>query len=264
MNRRHLLATAGVVALSPLVASDDASLPSEPTAVDSVESCGPAALSVSDRLTSDHGDPPWHYVDSGLTPSVAIQNERAESLTVSVDIDQSDALTETYTLESGERIVERSVLEIDWSVTATVQIEGETTQRVAWPHQSGYRHGIAITPDGLEVGWIPPLDGPGDTQHDCYAGDDAPITLRSRGTARTMTVTVVDRCTDTGTTDTVTVAADGMERLVGVLENGGLYDVTIDAEDGPTETYEFDETCWGLEAGIDEDGDLHVDRMMID
>lgn len=264
MKRRHLLSTAGLVALSPLVGADDPVRPSESDASVPDGDCGATTLSVSERLTADHGDPPVHYVDSRTTPSLVVQNERPDRVTVTVDIDQRDALTETYTLEPGERVVERSAVRVDWNVTSTVRIEGEGERRVAWPHQSAYRHGIALTLDGLEVGWIPPLDGVGDVQHDCYAGDEAPLQLVSLGDARTVTVDVVDLCTTAETTETVELGADGGESLSNVLTSGGLYDVTVAVEDGPTETYEYREECGGLEAAVDENGNLYIRPLLID
>lgn len=83
---------------------------------------------------------------------------------------------ERYDLAPGERVVERSALPTDGTRVATVTIDGETASG-SWDGLSCYRHGIAVGPDETEFGLVAPLSGPGDTQHDCYEGDDASIRM---------------------------------------------------------------------------------------
>ncbi|WP_259532850.1 hypothetical protein [Halalkaliarchaeum sp. AArc-CO] len=82
-------------------------------------------------------------------------------------------LAETYMLEPGERVVKASGFEARSEVSGRVTIDGEERHRLLWPERSCYRHGIALGSEAIETGWVEPLEGPGDTQHDCYAGVDA-------------------------------------------------------------------------------------------
>jgi hypothetical protein len=146
---------------------------------------------------------------------------------------------------------------------ATVTIEGETASG-SWEGRSCYRHGIAIGPDEVEFSLVEPLSGPGDTQHDCYAGDDASIRIYNGGTERTVSLRVVDQCTGTTTTETFEMAPDDVESVGDAIENGGVYDATVSAEGGGEDTYEFENDCWGVSASIDTDGEVTVRRMAID
>lgn len=268
MNRRQLLTTAGVALSASYsgcignVDGEDPVTPSSGTTSEVSDDCGPAEYSLSELFTTEIGDPSSCF--TGATPSVAIENERDETLTVTVNIDNEDAITETYTLASDERIVERSAFEAEAGVTGIVSIDGEVEQRVEWPDRSCYRHGIALTPDGVEIGLVEPLRGPGDTQHDCYAGDDALVSVHSVGESRTITVKIVDLCAETASTQTVDLSADESERVTGALTTGGMYDVTVDVKDGDSQTYEFYEGCWGVEISIEEDGEVRLHEMAID
>lgn len=272
MNRRTLLAAVPAAA-TPVVGclddgsgggeagSDDAVTPSSDDDAEPDDGCGPAAQSLSDLLTRETGDPA-DCPDSAST-SFALENERDESLEVSVDVEGEDALAGTYALEPGERVVEGSALEPAAEVAGTVTVDGEETA-VSWPDRSCYRHGIALTPDGVENGWVEPLQGPGDTQHDCYAGDDALLRVGSVGESRTVAVTVVDRCAGTEVTETFEVDADGSEQARGLLTNGGAYDLEIDVEEGESATHEFADDCWGAVIGVEADGEVRVHGVEID
>lgn len=225
------------------------------------DGCGPAALSLSELFTDETGDRSFCF--DGATPSLAIENERDETLTVTVDVETDGAITETYTLESGERVVERNAFEAKARLTGTVTVDGEGEQSIEWPERSCYRHGIALTPDGIEIGRIEPLSGPGDTQHDCYPGDGVPLRVRSAD-ARTVTVEITDLCTGTNVTETLEPNADETARLDDVLANGGTYTVAVDVEGGQSRTHEFREDCWGVSVAVDGDGTVRVDGIAID
>ncbi|OVE83524.1 hypothetical protein [Natronolimnobius baerhuensis] len=271
MNRRDLFAIAGSGVTIPVVgclqrgsSNTDVLTPSPSIDTEAPADCGPAALSLSERLGDNPGDEGPCPEDA--KPAIAVENERDEDVTVSVDIDHDDALTESYALDSGERVLERQAfqsVESGWfgstELRATIQIENEPDREVVWPDRSCYRHAIAIVPDGLEIGWIEPLDGVGDIDHDCYTGDTVSFRLESLGEVRTVSVTIVDVCAETETTETVDAGAyeEGVW-LSDVLTNGGVYEITVSVENGPTETYAFDAECGGLNAVIDEDGDLDV------
>lgn len=273
MNRREILAGVGASLSAPLCgclsgetsgngsgSGGDAVTPNEPTPP-SDGACSPAERPLSALLTDETGDPT--ACPDRATPSLAIESERAASITVDVGEDDEGGFSETYELDPDERIVEGRAFDAATDLTGTVSVDGEETA-VAWPERSCYRHGIAVTSDGVEIGWIEPLSGPGDTQHDCYAGDEVPVEISLEGEARTVEVTVTDLCADDEATQTLDVVEDGVERIDGLLANGGRYDLEASVDGGNTETYEFREACWGVSIGIDEDGDLRIDRIAID
>ena len=282
MERRRLLAMAalGVGSLTGCIADGTAPQSTEstndtetPTATPTRDGvviptptgrCGTAAVPQSAQFVDDGGDSPACF--EGAEPSLAIENEREDEITVTVEIESGaeTVLDTTYTLPSDDRVVEQRTLTAQEDQTATVTVEGEEPETGSWTGTSCYRHGISLTSDGVSFGLVPPLSGPGDTQHDCYAGDPATISLRSEAVAQTVTVHVVDHCGETVVDETITVAADGVERLDDGIENGGLYDVIFAVDDGGVETFEFDDQCWGISAAVDENGNVTAHQTQID
>lgn len=228
------------------------SLPESPASGD----CGVAAEPTSARLTDAVGDP--EYCFDGATPDLVVANERDRPVSATVSV---STVEEDFDLDADERVVERSAFEAAPDLAATVTVDGEE-YTWTWDERSCYRHAIAIVDDGVEFGRIEPLEGPGDTQHDCYPGRPTEIRLGAEGSPRTVTVTIDDRCTGTRTTETVDV--DGGARLGDALVNGGNYDVAVDVHDGGSAVYEYREMCWGLIASIDEDGAVHIYERGID
>lgn len=228
------------------------------------DSCGAATEPLSSQLVSEGGT---EACFDGAEPSLAIENERGESIEAAVEItvgrSESPVLAEQYELKSGERVVERSALPADGDRVATVTI-GDETKRGTWEGISCYRHGITVGSDTVEFGLVPPLSGPGDTQHDCYAGDSASIRIDNGARAQSVGLRVVDRCAETTVEETFEMEPNDVERVRDVIVNGGTYDITIEVEDGGSEIYAFEEECWGLSASIDTDGEVTVRQMMID
>lgn len=270
MKRRALLATAALGGgailggcLDEAGESDDGN-GSEPPTGSSGETpagdCGPAADPLSELLGDDSGDLDACF--EGATPDLVVENGRGDALAATVAVD--DVFEESYDLEPGERAIERGPFEAAAGLEVTVTLEDGIELTESWDERSCYRHGVAITDDGLEVGWVEPLQGPGDTQHDCYPGSDAPLEVGNVGEPRTVTVTIEDRCAGTSTTETLELEADDGDRLDGLLESGGVYDVTVDVEGGEAETYEFHEGCWGVSALVDEDGGVRIGQLGID
>ena len=271
INRRQILATTGF-ALSTSVAGcitdtrrttgDSPITPAPGTPPSSSGDCGPAERSVSELLTAETGDS--SYCPEAAEPSLAVENERDEHHTVTVELSTEEGFTESYTLDPDERAVESTAFRTEAEISGTVRIDDDERYSVTWPDRSCFRHGIALTPDGIEIGWIEPLSGPGDTQHDCYAADTAQLRLISAGKARTVTVTVADRCANSESTKTVELAADEVETSNDTLTNGGMYTLTVDVHDGGSETYDFHETCWGVSALVDEAGEIRMENISID
>ncbi|ADJ16149.1 hypothetical protein [Halalkalicoccus jeotgali] len=227
-------------------------------------SCGLAAEPLSSRFADDGGTDACF---DGAEPSLEVENERDEPIEAAVEISVGGAdgpvLAERYELDPGERTVERRALPAHGERTAQVTIDGGT-ESGSWEEPSCYRHGIGIGPDGIGFGLVEPMSGLGDTQHDCYAGDDAIIRIYNDGTERTVRLQVVDHCAGTTAVETFGMEPDGVESVRGAIVNGGVYDVTVSAEDGGEETFEFANDCGGLLASIDGDGAVAIREMAID
>lgn len=227
-------------------------------------SCGVVTQSLSSQLVSEGGTDACF---DGAEPSLAVENERDEPVEATVEITAGESddplFSKRFDLDPDERLVERSALPADGDRVATVTVAGETASG-SWERTSCYRHGIAITREEIEFGLVPPMAGPGDTQHDCYAGDDADIRIYNGETAQTVSLHVVDHCAETTATETFEMEADGVERARGTIANGGIYDVTVSVEDGGEETYEFENDCWGLSASVDGDGEVVIHQVAID
>ena len=276
MKRRAILAATGA-SVSAVVAgcldgslggdtsSNDAVTPTAGTHSELGEDCGPADRPLSELLTDDTGEP--SRCPDGASPSFAIENERAESVSVAVELRDGETFSESYTLEPGERVVERRVFEVETDLTGTVVVDGDETA-LEWPETSCYRHAIALTDDGVAVGWVAPFQGPGDAQHDCYAGDDARLSLRSRRSLLedpgTLAVTVTDRCRGRETTESFHLEPEDFEQIDHLLRNGAVYDVTAAFEGGEPETVAFHEDCWGVDVIVDEDEEIRFEKKLID
>lgn len=283
MNRRRLLAATGVALASPLSGCLNRSsggtggrndgpvtpvgrTPSTPDE----DGCGSAGPPLSARLTDNTGDPDFCF--DGARPSLAVENERAERLTVTLQLDaededgevDGDGFAETYVLDPGARAVEPAGFEARPGIGGTVHVEDDGAWTVEWPERSCYRYGVALGPNGVEIGWVEPLKGRGDTQHDCYPGTEVPLEIQASGAERTVDVTIHDRCTGATFEDRVQIAADRRERIEDELVSGGVYDVALDVEDGGSGTYEFHDGCWGVVAGIGEDGEVELRQRAID
>lgn len=240
--------------------SDGSELPeNEPSG-----SCGLAAEPLSSRFVNDGGTDACF---DGAEPSLAVANERDEPVEAAVEISahgsDEPVLSGRYNLDPGERTVERRALPAHGERTARVTIDGGT-ESGSWGEASCYRHGIAIGPDEVGFGLVAPMSGPGDTQHDCYAGDGAAIRIYNGGAARTVRLQVVDHCAGTTATEPFEMEPDGVESVRDAIVNGGVYDVTVSAEDGGEGTYEFANDCGGLSASIDSDGGVEIWGMAID
>lgn len=265
MNRRRILAAVGGAVLLPsagcIEPADgeraDLVTPSSAAATEVGENCGPGEQPLAARFTDEPDDST--FCTDSAEPSLAVENQREDPVTVTVDID--DAMTETYALEPGDRIVERSAFVVRSKVTGTVSVNGEPDHRVKWPARSCHRHGIVLTSDGVEIGWVERLAGPGDTIHDCYAGDDATVGVYSLGESRTIEVTIDDLCAETTYTDTFEVDAGEGAFIRDVLTNGGMYDVTVNIDGGESQTYEFYEGCRGVEVIVEEDGTVRIGQI---
>lgn len=271
MNRRALLSSivAGVGFAGCLGRSDPSPKPADdgPLEVEpSVPSgsCGIAAEPLSTQLVPEGGS---EACFDGAEPSLAVENEREEPIEAAVEISlegtEAPLFAERYDLAPGERVVEHSALPADGDRMMTVTV-GDETESGSWEGLSCYRHGIAIGLDGIEFGLIPPMSGPGDTQHDCYAGDDASIRIYNGDGTWTVTLRVVDRCEGSTVEETFEMGPNDVESVSDLIVNGGISDVTASVEGGGEESYAFEEECGGLSTSVGGDGGVDIRRMAID
>lgn len=136
----------------PTVSTDEVTIPS-PTGT-----CGAAAEPQSAKFVDDGGDDS-PACREGAEPSLAIENERNEQLTLAVEVasDEIPIFEESYTLSPVDRIVEQHALSAHEKHTASVVVDGEESVAGEWAEISCYRHGISVTAKDIEFGHVPPL-----------------------------------------------------------------------------------------------------------
>ena len=272
MKRRALLATTGTALAAPLGgclapgpdsgSSDDVLTPSAASASAPPDGCGPADRPLSALLVDDPGRQPACY--DGAEPAFTAMNERTEPVTLSVALGDDGHFAERYELASGERVVHGRAFDAAPDITGTVTVAGEEWA-VRWPERACYHHAVAVTPEGIQIGWLEPIDGPADTQHDCYPGDSASVQVWSSGGSHEVTVTIEDQCAETTDTETFGLSGEESEWLSGVLVSGGTYTVTVSVADGEEDAYAFRDGCGGVAAAIDEAGQItHLGQFGID
>lgn len=273
-NRRTLLAAVGTtaslsvagcletLASSPSRSADGPVVPVARNGTDHVEdNCGPASRSISELLTNQPGDPVHCF--EGATPSFVIENERSDSVSVDIDLESNTTFVASYELDPNEQVVESNGFEAGESTTGTITVADETWE-VDWPRRSCYRYGVSILPETVEIGWVKPISGPGDTQHDCYPGSALPIEIRSAGESRTVDIALVDRCDGTTVEESISIGAGEHDRLDNRLVSGGVYDVSVDIDGGETTAKNFDPICWGVTVRIQKDGKILIGELAID
>ncbi|GAB3040280.1 hypothetical protein GCM10025298_31960 [Natronobiforma cellulositropha] len=224
------------------------------------DGCGPAAYPLSALLSRERGRHSRDPCFDGATTALAVENERDGPVDAAVTVTTSSGSTvleRSYRLSAQERRLESNVLDGNETHTATVTIDGESTT-ASWDGPSCYRHGLAILPEGLAIGYVEPDGGIGDTQYDCYAGDDTVLFLSNDGLARTVAVEVVDDCHGETADRTLEVGAGERARIDGVLEAGGRFTVRIDVAGDRTASFTLSAVCRGVEVRIDEDGTVEA------
>lgn len=227
--------------------------------------CSAATTPMSRKLVDAGGDDEG-FCYEGATTALAVENERDDSVALVLEVTSGEesVLTESYDLDPGERVVEGGTIDAHSDHEFRVSIDGEETTVGSWEGTSCFRHGVAVTSEGVVFGLVPPLSGPGDTMHDCYAGDDAHLSIYNGSAAHSVSVVVADHCADSTTEETFEIEPDDVEQATDLFVAGGRYDVTIDVAGGDSETYDFHEECWGLTASIDEDGGVTIQQIQIE
>ena len=224
-----------------------------------------AAVPLSEQLTDEVPDDQHVVCSDDREPSLVVANEREEATTVVVEAGEGAKRVEIGPLElaPGERSVHSRVVAAGAFDELAATVDGEST---TWdPEESGplcYRRGAVVTDDGVEFGYIEPLAGPGDAQHDCYAGDPAQIAIYNEDRTAVVELSVSDHCGDDDAEFEIELEPDEVVRKREALTNGGIADVAV-ALDDATASHRFDEECWGLEIGI-VDGEPEIQPMAID
>ena len=210
------------------------------------ENCGPSELPLSALLT-DRRRRPDAYDEtcnhSSAITSLAIENERDQPIDVRVGIESADRayqFDEEYTLESDQRIVEEYEISAHDDYAVTIDIEGGETVTGTWEGSSCFRRGIAILPDGAAIGYVEPFFGPGDASYDYYAGDDAMVIVRNGDSPQKLYIQIDDLCRDETVEKVMDIDPDGHASLHDLLTVGGVYEVTVEVEDGESATERFD------------------------
>ena len=244
---------------------DSNEIPAEPSG----GTCGPADEDLEAILTDDPGGDPM--CPESMYPTLVIENVRDERIVALVTLDGVETVEEEVELEPGERALPGRIVPTTDGLEVTVEgdaddgePDSEGVMTGSWKFRSCRRHAILVGDDDVETGYVSPLSGPGDVDHDCYAGDRAGLRIYNEYVERTVTVLIDDRCAGTRHTEEVTLGVGDVESISDGLVSGGVYDVTVVLEDGTSETYEFHEECWGVGVGIDEDGEIAIHQMAID
>ena len=234
---------------------DDSSLDDHPdttVSLDSIETpslgenCGPSEFPLSALLTDQRRRPDAddeRCNHSGAITSLAIENERDQPIDVTVGIESADRsyqFDEGYALESDQRIVEEYEISAHDEYAVTIDIEGGETVTGTWEGKSCFRRGIAILPDGAAIGYVEPFFGPGDASYDYYAGDDAMLIVSNGNSPQTVHVQIDDLCRDETIEKVMEIDPDGIASLDDILTVGGVYEVTVEVEDGESATELFD------------------------
>lgn len=222
------------------------------------DACSPASRPLSARLV----DEPGGRCHASARPTFVVANERETAADVTVEVESETSSSATYALDPGERSSAERPVELGEPLAGTITVDGER-RAIEWPERSCLRHAVAITTDGIETGWIEPTEGPGDTQHDCYAGDAAGVWVSNAGDPRTITVTAADRCDGTTSSETLTVADGGSTKTEPLLVQGRDYELTVEGDGVEADTVAYHGHCWQPYVEIAADGTVSVQQVPV-
>lgn len=277
MQRRHLLAAAGGALAGGLAGClGVGERPEIRTAIDRPRAdrsepgagCSDALQRpLSERLIDDPGEDPGERHGTCSEPALAVANVRAAAVDVELELplardrarkpSQQRQIEAGLELQPGERVVLRHAVEPGAPLAGTVVVDGDE-HAVEWPARSCRRHGLAIVPDGVEIGWIEPAAGWGGPQHFCYVGETLPVRVRNRGGARTVRVAIEDPCTGSERSQRFAFASEGSKLLDEPAVTGRDYEIEVDGirVDAASATYEGH--CQPPQVLIDRDGAVEV------
>lgn len=215
--------------------------------------CGPAGQRLSELLTDDAGpacDDPYRTTD------LRIENERGTALTAGVRIEheESTVFEADADLEPGEYVDEEPEISPEQFDTVTVTLPDGSEFTDSWSGDSCRLHGVAIGEDGIEAGYVEPVDGVVDGAGTCYPERENRFRVsNSTEDSQTVTATIVDHCAETTTESTMELRGGGAEIVTKTLLTGGRYTVAVDVENGPGATGEYGADCGPFRVIILED-----------
>ena len=191
---------------------------------------------------------------------LVVENERESS--VSVDLEatptdgEHDPVTRSYDLAPGERALGDRALTAGVAYDVAVT-DGTSSETGRWPAGSCYRRGVALA-DEIAIGLVEPYRGPGDGQHDCYAGDSRRLRLYNGDDDRSVAVVVRDECNRARVEETYDLAAGDVRRVSDAFLAGEPVTVSVSGSGVDDVEETFENPCWGLSARIDADGNVSI------
>lgn len=224
--------------------------------------CGPATAKLSNFLTGELGP---EYDSSQRTLDIRIENERDSSLAADVRIEHGEStLWESgFDIGPGEHVDESPDISADRLDSVFVTLSDGNKFTDSWSGDSCRLHGVAVAPDGIDAGYLQPVDGSVDSNWACYPKRENEFrVVNSTEESQTGTATVVDHCAETTVTEsTMELRRGEHETVTESLLTGGRYTVAVDVENGPGATSEYGEDCGRFRASVNED-EIHFNNMI--
>lgn len=214
--------------------------------------CASAAALLSERMTST-----WEQTlncPEDEATALEIQNETERPRTVDIRIlDGSDEerLTREKTLASHEwtKIGDAIPTNTDISIEVTTGDGEERAREFSAP--VCVRLGVVFDPDGVEIGFVPPLYGHPDTMHDCYTREAAPVRFTNHSELEALEFSVVDNCREEVRRHSIDLRSGRPVTYDDLLEAGGHYELIAEVPSGSRATYSFHDECVGVNVVID-------------
>lgn len=221
-----------------------------PTIPDPTGECGPASLPPAERLTADPGGD----CDDDAEPQLALMNDWSEQVSARVTIETNDetVFERTFVLGPDEYTTVDPGIPVVQMETVTASIEDRSAYAASWPNESCKLHAVAITPDGIEAGYLDPVSGTGGLPR-CYAGEAHEVELHNRTMDYLdVTITAVDHCAEVTRSISLEINPQGTRLLDLSLAIGGIYTIVGEVHGGGADTYELEDSCGKVEIEIEE------------
>lgn len=228
-----------------------------PTIPDPTGTCGPAAIPLSERMTTDPGS----SCEGDREPEFAVRNERDDPVTVTVTIRSGGSVTyeTTFELDHEERFVDHIGVPVSAMETVTVRTEHDDEFSGSWQGQSCMLHAVAIQSDGIAVGYLEAISGEANGSFACYTGEDHGFSLKNTTTEHyNATVSVVDHCAETVTALTQEINPQMEVELDLPVVLGGNYTLAANVHGHGATTHEFDAFCGSSRIEVTDSGGVEI------
>lgn len=228
-----------------------------PTIPDPTGTCGPAAVPLSERMTTDPGSD----CDDDREPEFAVRNERDDPITATVTIRSGEtvAYEATFELDHEEQFTDRIGVPVSAMETVTVRTEYDDKFSESWQGQSCLRHAVAIQSDGTAVGYLEPIGGADAGTNRCYTGEGHEFSLKNTTTEHyDVTVSVVDHCAETTTALTQEINPQMEVGLDLPVVLGGNYTLGTNVHGHGATTQEFDAFCGSSRIEVTDGGGVEI------